>query len=45
VAILQKAEHIGLSAISLGELLSGFTLGGRFQPMISGSLQFVSSMV
>lgn len=29
VEILQRADHIGLSVISLGELLSGFALGGR----------------
>jgi tRNA(fMet)-specific endonuclease VapC len=29
VEILQRTDHIGLSVISLGELLSGFALGGR----------------
>jgi len=29
VEILKRTEHIGLSAVSIGELLSGFALGGR----------------
>ena len=29
LTILQKAEHIGISAISIGELISGFKAGGR----------------
>ena len=31
VEILKKAEHIGISVISIGELLSGFKGGGREQ--------------
>lgn len=29
VEILKRTAHIGLSAVSIGELLSGFALGGR----------------
>jgi tRNA(fMet)-specific endonuclease VapC len=29
VEVLKKAEHIGISVISIGELLSGFKGGGR----------------
>jgi tRNA(fMet)-specific endonuclease VapC len=31
VEVLKKAEHIGISVISIGELLSGFKGGGREQ--------------
>jgi hypothetical protein len=49
VAVLRQVSHIGISSISIGELLSGFRAGNRekenrFRPTTSGSPRALSNM-
>ena len=43
VEVLREADEIGFSAISIGELLSGFKLGGREQKNRKELEQFLDS--
>ena len=43
VEVLREADEIGFSAISIGELLSGFQLGGREQKNRKELEQFLDS--
>lgn len=43
IETLQKTDHIGLSAISVGELLSGFKSGGREKKNRTELEEFIDS--